>query len=116
MSQQRKACRYLGLSQRVAGYALKQPGKDRHMGDRLLQASQEVPRFGYRRVAAWLCLSEARVRRMWRTLGLNIPRRWPRRKPPFAGPDPGLVAANAAVRQAGLRALGQRRRSSPSPG
>jgi hypothetical protein len=37
MSQQRKACRYLGLSQRVAGYALKQRGKDRHMGDRLLK-------------------------------------------------------------------------------
>lgn len=43
---QRKACRYLGLSRRVSGYTLKQPEKDRSLGERLIAASQEVPRFG----------------------------------------------------------------------
>lgn len=93
---QRKACRYLGLSRRVTCYALKQPGKDRVMGQRLMTASQDVPRFGYRRMAAWLSLSESRVRRLWRTLGLNIPRRRPRRR--RSGSDirlPGAVRPNA---------------------
>ena len=93
---QRKACRYLGLSRRVTSYALKQPEKDQAMGDRLIAASQDVPRFGYRRMAAWLSLSESRVRRMWRTLGLNIPRRRPRRR--RCGSDirlPGSVRPNA---------------------
>ena len=93
---QRKACRYLGLSRRVACYALRQPCKDRAVGDRLIAASQDVPRFGYRRMAAWLSLSESRVRRMWRSLGLNIPRRRPRRR--RSGSDirlPGAVQPNA---------------------
>jgi putative transposase len=93
---QRRACRYLGLSRRVACYALRQPSKDRTVGDRLIAASQDVPRFGYRRMAAWLSLSESRVRRMWRSLGLNIPRRRPRRR--RSGSDirlPGAVRPNA---------------------
>lgn len=93
---QRKACRYLGLSRRVACYALRQPDKDRALGDRLMRASQEVPRFGYRRMAAWVASSESRVRRMWRRLGLNIPRRRPRRR--RSGSDirlPGAVRPNA---------------------
>jgi transposase InsO family protein len=93
---QRKACRYLGLSRRIACYALRQPDKDRVLGDRLIRASQEVPRFGYRRMAAWVALSESRVRRVWRQLGLNIPRRRPRRR--RSGSDirlPGAVRPNA---------------------
>jgi len=76
----RKACGYLSVSRRVACYRLRQPGKDRAVGTRLLSASQEVPRFGYRWMAAWVDLAESKVRRMWRTLGLNIPRRRPRRR------------------------------------
>lgn len=53
---QRKACRYLGLSRRVPAYKPKQPEKDRLLGEQLIAASQEVPRFGYRRISAWLSL------------------------------------------------------------
>ncbi|WDD90348.1 IS3 family transposase (plasmid) [Burkholderia sp. FERM BP-3421] len=77
---QRKACCYLGLSRRVATYTLKQPEKDRSLGEQLMAAAQEVPRFGYRRMSAWLAMGESRVRRMWRALLLNIPRRRPRRR------------------------------------
>jgi len=70
----------MGLSRRVATYTLKQPEKDRRLGEQLIAAAQEVPRFGYRRMPAWLALGESRVRRMWRALQLNIPRRRPRRK------------------------------------
>lgn len=93
---QRKACRYLGLSRRIAGYALRQPAADHALAERLLAASPQVPRFGYRRMAAWLGVGEARVRRLWRSLGLNIPRRRPRRR--RSGSDirlPGAVRPNA---------------------
>lgn len=93
---QRKACAYLGLSRRVAHYALRQPGKDRALAERLVASSPQVPRFGYRRMAAWLDVGEARVRRLWRELGLNIPRRRPRRR--RSGNDirlPGAVRPNA---------------------
>jgi transposase InsO family protein len=64
------------------------------VGEQLVAASQEHPRFGYRRIAAW-SLSDSRVRRMWRSLGLNIPRRRPRRR--RCGSDirlPGATAPN----------------------
>jgi len=77
---QRKACRHLGLSRRVATYAFKQPEKDWSVGERLIAASQEVPRFGYRRIPAWLSLGESRVRGLWRALKLNIPKRRPGRR------------------------------------
>jgi putative transposase len=82
----RKACGYLGVSRRVACNRLRQPAKGRAVGTRLLSASQEVPRFGYRRMAAWVGLGESQVRRMWRTLGLNIP---------GGGPDAGARGATS---------------------
>jgi putative transposase len=77
---QRAACRYLGLSRRVAQYALRQPAKDRALGEELMATAQTYPRFGYRRSAAWLDQGLSRVRRMWVQLGLNLPRRRPRRR------------------------------------
>jgi hypothetical protein len=77
---QRKALGYLGLSRRIASYVPRQAAKDRAVADQLLAASPQLPRFGYRRMAAWLGLGEARVRRQWRALGLSIPRRRPRRR------------------------------------
>ena len=51
---QRKALSALGLSRRIASYAPRQPAKDQVLAERLLAASPKVPRFGYRRMAAWL--------------------------------------------------------------
>ena len=36
---ERAACRYLGFSRRVTGYELRQPVKDKALGDRLLESS-----------------------------------------------------------------------------
>lgn len=93
---QRKACGYLGVSRRITSYVPRQAVKDRSVAEKLLAASPQVPRFGYRRMAAWLDLGEGRVRRQWRALGLNIPRRRPRRR--RSGSDirlPGAVRPNA---------------------
>lgn len=76
----RKACRLLGLSRSVACYELRQPVKDQPVADQLLATTQRFPRFGYRRVAAWLSLGETRVRRLWRHLRLQLPKRRPRRR------------------------------------
>ncbi len=40
---QRKACRYLGLSRRVATYELKQPEKDRRLGAHAIPPSPARP-------------------------------------------------------------------------
>lgn len=61
----------------------------------LIHTSQRFPRFGYRRIAAWLGLGETRTRRLWRTLGLQLPKRRPRRR--RSGCDirlPGAVQPN----------------------
>ncbi len=93
---ERRACQILGLSRHVSSYALRQPGKDQALGIRLMDATQDVPRFGYRRMAAWLDVGEARVRRLWRSLGLHQPRKRPRRR--RSGCDmrlPGAVRPNS---------------------
>ncbi len=64
----------------MACYRLQQPQKDRPYADRLIATSQQFPRFGYRRMAVWLSLSEKRVRRLWSQLGLQLPRRCSRKR------------------------------------
>lgn len=76
----RSACRLLGMSRRVACYRLRQPQKDKAVGDTLVAMTQLYPRFGYRRAAIWVRLGETRVRRLWRSMGLQLPRRRPRRR------------------------------------
>jgi putative transposase len=77
------ACRYLGLSRRVTGYELKQPVKDKSLGERLIESSQQLPRFEYRKTALLLDESLCRVKRLWKQLG-QLPRRRPRRRRRYA--------------------------------
>jgi putative transposase len=87
----RSACRQLGFSRRVADYELVQPVKDRELGSRLMETAQAFPRFGYRRSAFWVGESERRVKRLWAQLGLNLPKRRPRRR--RCGSDMCLLGA-----------------------
>lgn len=48
--------------------------------EQLISTSQEYPRFGYRRMAFWLAMSQKRVRRLWSQLGLQLPRRRSRKR------------------------------------
>jgi transposase InsO family protein len=92
----RAACRLLGFSRRVAGYELQRPKKDAPAIQQMMEASQRFPRFGYRRMAAWLRIGERRTRRLWRELGLQLPKRRPRRR--RCGSDirlPGAVRPNS---------------------
>lgn len=91
-----KALGFMGLSRRISSYVPQQPEKDQAMTEKLMAASTQHPRFGYRRMAAWLDVGQAKVRQLWRELGLNIPRHRPRRR--RSGSDirlPGAVRPNA---------------------
>lgn len=93
---QRAACRAFGVSRRVAGYSLRQPEKDRQLGEVLRETSARYPRFGYRRVAVMSGQSEDRVWRLWHALKLGLPKRRPRRR--RSGSDvrlPGATQANS---------------------
>lgn len=87
----RAVCRHMGWSYRVAEYRLRQPAKDQPIAKQLVDTSQRYPRFGYRRTAAWLDLGQRRVRRLWRQLKLQLPKRRPRRR--RCGSDIRLIGA-----------------------
>lgn len=76
----RAACRIAGVSRRVANYAPKQPAKDKALEAELIEASGRYPRFGYRRIAVMTKHSAGQVWRLWRELGLNLPKRRPRKR------------------------------------
>ena len=77
---QRLACRTAGVSRRIGSYELKQPDKDGAVAVQLMEASNRYPRFGYRRIAVMTGQSIGRVWRLWSRLGLNLPRRRPRKR------------------------------------
>jgi transposase InsO family protein len=77
---QRAACRIAGVSRRIGSYELKQPDKDKVLGAQLIEASGRYPRFGYRRIAVMTDQSVGRVWRLWSSLGLNLPKRRPRKR------------------------------------
>ncbi len=76
---QRLGCRIAGVSRRISSYELKQPDKDRAVAVQLMEAWGRYPRFGYRRIAIMTGRSSGRVWRLWNRLGLNLPKRRPRR-------------------------------------
>jgi hypothetical protein len=77
---QRAACRIAGVSRRIGSDELKQPDKDKALGAQLIEASGRYPRFGYRRIAVMTDQSVGRVWRLWNSLGLNLPKRRPRKR------------------------------------
>lgn len=77
---QRLACRTAGVSRRIGSYKRKQPDKDDAVAAKLMEASNRYPRFGYRRIAVMTGQSSGRVWRLWNRLGLNLPRRRPRKR------------------------------------
>jgi len=92
---ERAACRFAGVSRRVASYELKQPIKDQVLEAQLIEASSRYPRFGYRRIAVMTDTKVSRVWRLWSRLGLNLPKRRPRKR--RCGSDiriPGSTAPN----------------------
>lgn len=92
----RASCRLLGMSWRIACYRLEQPPRGKAIGEKLVAMTQRYPRFGCRRAAIWVSLGETCMRRLWRDMRLQLPRRRPRRR--RTGSDvrlPGATMANS---------------------
>ena len=103
----RASCRYLGFSGRVEGYELRQPKKDQELGARLMETTQQFPRFGYRRSAAWVGEGEDRAKSLWSLMGLGLPRKRPRRR--RCGSDMRLLGAVKPMNPSVLRCRCSRR-------
>jgi putative transposase len=93
---QRRACALLSVSRSTLGYQLRLPLKDTPVLEAMRDLSAQYPRFGYRRIHVFLGrrgfeLSPDRVHRIWRSAGLQVPRKRPRRR--VAGSRPRPLAA-----------------------
>ena len=82
---QRQACAAVGLSRSTYWYQSKRREQEAPFRQQVLEVAFQYPRFGYRRVAAWLRrpgapVNPKRVYRVWREWGLRLPRKRPRRR------------------------------------
>lgn len=64
----------------MPAYELKQPVKGKALEVALIEASTRYPRFGYRRIAGMTYNTRGRVWRLWSKLGLNLPKRRPKKR------------------------------------
>ncbi len=97
---QRKSCALFAVPRSTLKYAHRMPERDEALRLRLEKLSKRHPRWGYRRAHAVLRrqgvrVNRKRVHRVWRSAGLQVPkrrrrRRGPRRDPrtiPVSGPN-----------------------------
>lgn len=69
---QRSACRWSGLTRRMARYRLQQPARDAQAITAMQPVMAQHPRFGYRRVAVLAQLSFKRAWRLWKQQGFAV--------------------------------------------
>ena len=79
---QRRACALLSVSRSTLGYQPRLPIKDAPVLAAMRGLSAQYPRFGYRRIHVFLGrrgfeLSPDRTHRLWRSAGLQVPRKRP---------------------------------------
>jgi putative transposase len=80
----RRACRLMEVARSTLNYQSRMPARDRELEVCLRSLAERYPRYGYRR--AWAVLRREslinlkRVRRLWRRVGLSLPKRRPRHR------------------------------------
>lgn len=88
----RRACALLGLARSSASYESKREKIDAPVIARLRELALEQPRWGYRMMHMVLRrerkLGVDRVHRLWKSAGLQVPRRRPRRRIARSAPKP----------------------------
>jgi putative transposase len=89
----RHACKALRVARSWLRYESKRTKRDAPVRARMRALSGQYPRYGYRRVRIFLqrdghAMSPQRAHRLWRTEGLQIPRRRPRRRVATSRPRP----------------------------
>ena len=97
---ERQACVMLNLSRSVYRYKAK-PSDDEELREQLLSLASRKPRWGFQKMFAYLknqgrSWNHKRVRRVYRTLGLNI-RVKPKKRLPVRDPQPLVAPAEANI-------------------
>ncbi len=90
---QRRACALLSVARSTATYTSRLAAKDAPVLAVMRELALQYPRFGYRRIHVFLArrgqrMSPDRAHRLWRTAGLQVPRRRPRRRVATGRPRP----------------------------
>jgi putative transposase len=81
----RRACRLLSVARSTLRYESVLAKRDAPVIGAMRELSAQYPRFGYRRIRVFLArrgraMSADRAHRLWRSAGLPVPRRRPRRR------------------------------------
>ncbi len=89
----RKACALLSTSRSGLGYVSRMAIKDGPVLPVMKRLSNQYPRYGYRRIQVFLereghGMSADRAWRLWRKMGLQVPRKRPRKRPATSRPRP----------------------------
>jgi len=89
----RKACALLSTARSGLGYVSKMAAKDGPVLSVMARLSTQYPRYGYRRIQVFLereghRMSADRAWRLWRKMGLQVPRKRPRKRPAVSRPRP----------------------------
>jgi putative transposase len=90
---QRRACALLTVARSTATYQSRLDVKDAAVLAAMRELALQYPRFGYRRILVFLkrrgfVLGPDRAHRIWRSAGLQVPRRRPRRRVATGRPRP----------------------------
>ena len=89
----RRACALLSVARSTASYTSRLAAKDAPALAVMRELALQYPRFGYRRIQVFLArrghrMSPDRAHRLWRSAGLQVPRRRPRRRVATGRPRP----------------------------
>ena len=89
----RRACELLDVARSALSYRSVRCERDAEPLSAMRRLAAQYPRFGYRRIHVFLgreghAMSVQRAHRLWRTAGLQLPRRRPRRRVASSRPRP----------------------------
>ena len=94
----RRACALLSVARSGAQYTSKREAADAPVVAQMRQLAQQYPRYGYRMVQLLLAkqgtrMSVDRAHRLWKTAGLQVPRKRPRKRVASGRPRPQTPTA-----------------------
>lgn len=89
----RRACGLIGVARSMIGYKSVRAERDAPAMSAMRRLSGQYPRYGYRRIRIFLgreghAMSPERAHRLWKSAGLQLPKRRPRRRIATSRPRP----------------------------
>jgi len=89
----RRACTLLSVARSSLNYQSRKAAKDGVVSERMKEHAAQYPRYGYRRIRIFLgrdghFMSPGRAWRLWRSAGLQVPRKRPRKRVRTGRPRP----------------------------